>query len=360
MVNRFILLCWFIIFSSCIDKFDFERPDSIRGAVSIQAKLAKGNPSTIEVVIKDVFDFFNSPRFLTAGKVLLIDEAGNELTLATKRQGFFNLEIPEDHPFFKVDYGLKYKIRIENLKGDDYESDFDELFPAPIPDNLHVEETTIEFLDREGNERTFDQLNFYIDTPLKAPQQTQNSRILWELVGIAKVTDTPNAGACTIRRDPAPKSCYAEYPPVKNYLTFDGINSSQDRIDNLLLNESNYTNLFAEGYYMVVYQQSVSEQAFTYWSRVGLIVDRTGDVFQEPVGKINTNVRNLDNPDQDVFGFFYATEQHPIRVYISPEFGRNPTNQCPLIGVGGEQADFCCNCLSLENSTDVKPDWWVE
>ncbi len=231
---------------------------------------------------------------------------------------------------------------------------------GPIPDNFYVVETTIAFLDEFGGQRTFDQLNFYISTPLKGKAAEQNSRLVWELNGVAKVTDTPSLGRCLVRKDPEPKACYVGYPPVKNYLTFDGTTASTNRIDDFLVNESNYTNLFAEGYYMVVNQQAVSEAAYTYWSRVGAAVNRTGDVFQEPTGLVPTNIHNLKDADDSVFGFFYVTEEHPIRVYVSPELGRNQKPQCPEVDMNGNLAAYCCNCLNLENSSTAQPDWWVE
>jgi len=361
MNNKYFLFFLLtLLFPCCLDEFNFERPDSIKGAVSIQGKLTKGNPSHVKVILREVFDFFNTPRFLSASKVYLIDESGNELLLTTRRQGFFNLDIPIDHPFFKVDYGNKYKIRVEGLKGTDYESEYDELFPAPIPDDFYVQETTIEFLDQFGKETSFDQLNFYLSTPLKAENANTNSRLVWEINGVSKVTDTPN-DRCRVRNDPFPKACYASYPPVKNHLTFDGMKASKNRVDDVLINESNYTNLFAEGYYMIVYQQSVSETAFNYWEQVGTVVNRTGTVFQEPAGELSTNLRNLNDPDDSsVYGLFYATEEHAIRLYVSPELGRNQVPQCPLISRDGTLAEFCCNCLNLSDSTAEKPEWWEE
>lgn len=361
MKYKYLIIFMLIsLLPSCLEKITFERPDSIKGAVSIQGKLIKDNPSQVQVIIKDVFDFFNSPRFLSASQVYVVDEVGNELRLTTKRQGFYTLDIPTDHSFFKVEYGKKYKIRVENLKGTDFESDFDELFPTPVPDDFYVQETTINFLDQLGYTKTFDQLNFYISTPLGVQNSTGNSRLVWEIEGVSKVSDTPIAGGCRIEIDPEPKSCYVSYPPVKNYLTFDGVNSTASRIDDILVNESNYSNLFAEGYYMIIYQQAVSQAAFEYWNQVSTVVNRTGDVFQEPTGVVPTNWTNLNDPKDNIYGFFYAAEQKIVRQYISPEFGRGQPPQCPIRGLGGELAEFCCDCLVLENSTVEQPDWWIE
>lgn len=203
-----------LFFTNCISEFDFVRPDSIKGAISIQGKLVKGAPSTVSVTLRDVFDFFNSADFLTAGKVLIIDEAGNELQLKTRQQGLFTLEIPEDHPFFKVDYGKQYKIRVENLKSQVFESDFDELLPVPVPDALIAKPVTVEYVNEFGSISAVDQLNFYISTPLKAENQRANSRILWELNGVSKVTDTPKANGCLTALGRQPKSCYLSLSPI--------------------------------------------------------------------------------------------------------------------------------------------------
>jgi len=356
----FLLLLTLLCLTNCLEKFDFERPDSIKGAVAIQAKMVKGNPSTVQVILREVFDFFNSPKFITASRVYVLDELGNRLELRTRKQGFYNIEIPVDHPFFKVEFGSKYKIQIENLKGDDYESDFDELFPAPVPDNFVVKETQKEILDEFGKISLFDQLSFFVSTPLKPANSTKNSQLVWEVIGTARVTDTPSAGRCRVPKDLEPKSCYAQYTPVNNYLVFDGTSASGERIDNFLINESNYTNLFAEGYYMTVFQQAVSEGAFDYWSRVGTAVNRVGDFFQEPAGIILSNIKNITNPEKRVYGYFYTTEEHLLRVYISPELGRNQPMQCPIVGSSGDLAEFCCSCLLLEESTTEKPEWWVD
>lgn len=343
-----------LLFASCLDKFDFERPDSIKDAIAIQGRIAKGNPSTVRVVLKEVFDFANFPRFLSASEVLIIDEAGNQLELETRKQGFYNLTIPDDHPFFKVAVGQKYKIRVSGLKNQVYESAWEELLPVPIPENLTKDTIRIEVVDRFGIVKVFNELGYSINTPLKAPNATQNSRLLWELAGLYKLTDTPSAGRCFDGNTPEPKACYVVDSPVKNYVTFDGSKSSAERLDNFLVASVNFTDNLGEGYYMTILQQSLTEAAYDYWSQVATAVNRTGDLFQQPTGLVPNNLQNIVDDNESVFGYFYATEERPIRVYLEPT-GRAI---CPIIFDNGIVAEFCCDCKRI--GTPIKPDWWVE
>lgn len=347
--------------TNCLEKIEFEQPDSIKNGMAIQGKLVKGDTSIVTVILRKVFDFTTSPRFLSALEVLVIDETGQELKLTTKKIGRYSVEIPKSHPFFKVEYGGKYKIRVKTSDNRTYESDFDSPYPVPKPEKLVKELTTVEILNLVGDIEIDTQLTFFLDTPLKVAGSSENSRILWELEGVVKLTDTPNdPGRCSIKKDKEAKSCYVVTSPTKNYLTFNGTTSSTDFISRVVMNETFFTNFFAEGYYFVVYQQSVSKATYEYWSQVGKVVNRTGDIFQDPVGRVNTNIRNIEDPNDEIFGYFYATEEEKIRVYVSPALAKFPTKQCPFITRNGDMAPYCCNCLDLEKSTTIKPDWWVE
>lgn len=343
-----------LLFSSCLEKFDFERPDSIKDAIAIQGSITKSNPSYVNVTLKEVFDFANFPKFLSASEVLIIDEAGNQLELETRRQGFYYLTILDDHPFFKVETGKKYKIRVSGLRNKIFESNWEKLLPVPIPEKLRTDNVSTEVTDRFGIVRVFNELGYFIDTPLKAPNATQNSRLLWELEGLFKLTDTPSVGKCFDGEAPAPKACYIRDSPIQNYVTFDGTKSSADRLDNYLVEAINFTGNLAEGYYITILQQSLTESAYDYWSQVATAVNRTGDLFQQPTGLVSNNLQNIEDPSESVFGYFYATEERPIRLYIEPQGQAT----CPIVSQNGVVAEFCCDCRRI--GSPVKPDWWVE
>ena len=137
------LFCLFTLSISlwtCIDAIDFAQPATIQNAISIQGKLTKGNPSRVEVQISEVFNFSGVPRLIDALSVALIDDSGNEVALASKIQGVYNLDLAANLPV-KVAYGTGYQIRVVLNNGEIYESVFDTLYPVTTPTELSVLKT---------------------------------------------------------------------------------------------------------------------------------------------------------------------------------------------------------------------------
>ena len=358
-----LLAIGLIAVSGCLDEIDFAQADTIDGALAIQGRIVKGSPSFVMVTVRGVFNFQDVPRLLDAREVTVEDENGNTIELNTNQDGVFFVEIPDDHPTFSVDFGSSYKINVSTFDNRNYTSGFDELFPSPIIDDIAVNRNQIETVDVNGNARLFDQLTYSIGTPLKAPGRAENSRLLWELISTFQFTDSPeaySARACfPTRRDPESKTCYIQTSPVNNYITLDGTELSVDRIDNFEVLSTGLNSTYAEGFFLTVIQQSLSPAAHAYWQQVGEVVSRTGDLFQPPAGKVITNISNVDDPREDVFGYFYATEESINRIFVSPEQADNPPLPCPAPpNEAGQAPNDCCNCLTAGDASTERPDWW--
>ena len=353
------------VWNGCLDEIDFARADAIDEAIAIQGKIVKGSPSFVRVTIRGVFNFTDVPRLLDARDVTVEDENGNKLELTTRQDGVFFLEIPDDHPTFKVEYGMSYRINVSTFDNREFQSEFEELFPGPQPESLVAERTELEVQDNNGNSRIFDQLTYSINTPLAPPTFSENARLLWELETTFQFTDTPESygrRACfPTRIEEESKTCYIFGSPITNYIALDGTELSVDRLDEFNLISTGLNSQYAEGFYLTVLQQSLSPTAFAYWSQVGDVVNRTGDIFQAPAGKVITNISNVNDPKEDVFGFFYATEEFTERVFVSPEMAGNPPLPCPAPPTeGGQAPNDCCNCSSVLRSTTQRPEWWTE
>ncbi len=326
------LLLLLIVFLGCLDTIDFKRPDTIENGIAIQGKLTKGNPSTIRVTIRELFNFKERDGFLNAKSVVLQDERGNETTISSSREGVHEQELTD----FPIDYGVGYKVIVTTFDNRTFESSFESILSVPTPEKLEPKFVERERITRKGRKELIEVLSFNISTPLASQQDEPNSRILWELVSTYKLTDDDL------------KICYVDLPPFKNYIPFDGTTSSSSKVEDMLLFETLPLSIFSEGYYFSVLQQSLSETAFAYWSQVNIINNRTGTFFEPPIGNITSNFFNVDNREAATFGFFYATEEKIIRTYIPPELVGNPTKSCP------------CDCFFTEGARFDKPSWWVE
>ncbi len=362
----FVLVTTLFLINSCIDEVDFERPDAIENGIAIQGKLVKGDPSFIQVSVRRVFDFSNEPRLLNARRVVLLNEKGDELELSSTEIGIFSAETPSGAPNFQVDYGDRFRIKVDLFDGRRYESDFDELYPVSPSRSLRA--TAFKQLrvnDITGAIDSFDAVGFYLNTSLRTPEQAK-PRLLFEMEATYRLTDSPEAysnRSCFPLRisDNEPKACYISISPNVNHLVLDANDIAQEELSDFELFTTPVFNIFAEGYYLSLFQQSLSPTAYEYWSQVNEVVNQEGGLFEAPSGKVITNMRRIDEEVDDVFGYFYVTEENIQRVYVSPEQAGNPDTRCPApLTEGGIAPTDCCDCSKVENSATARPEWWVE
>lgn len=356
-----LLLISISIFT-CIDEIEFEEPEALKNAISIQGKLTKGDPSVLRVQINNTFDFENVQKFIDAKYVEVIDQEGHTLELKSSIQGIYELEIPANHPTFKVDYGNAFKIKLQLNNEAIYESTFDTLYAVPEPAELKVQKIQRESFNADGSIETTDLLNFNISTPLAVNNNSEKSYFLWELESVYKQSDVPATGGCVfpscVNTGSEPKTCFLAINPVRNYRVLNGVDLSGDFVEHITLLEEIASNaIFSEGYYLTVFQQSLSKLAYEYWLTANLVVNRTGSQLEGPAGKIQTNISNITNSDDEVYGYFFVTESKTKRVYVSPDFAGNPRTICPP-PLGGNAV--CCNCLCQVDSSLEQPEWWVE
>ncbi|MFK7983528.1 MAG: DUF4249 family protein [Saprospiraceae bacterium] len=367
-IERFTLLIIFSIglfgLSSCLDEIDFASAGTIDEAIAIQGKVVKANPSYISVTIRGVFNFTDVPRLLDARLVTVEDESGTTVELPTGADGIFYLEVPDNDPNFKIDYGKSYKINVSTFDNRNYSSSLEELLPAPVIEDLSATKTQIESVDINGNTKLSNQLTYGVSTPLKPENSSENARLLWEFTTTYQFTDSPEAygaRACRPTRiESESKTCYISSSPLSNYVSINGPELSVDRIDNFEALNTGISSIYSQGLYLTVSQQSLTQTAYDYWTQVGNVVARTGNLFQAPAGKVITNIANIDDPKDDVFGYFYATEESIRRVYVSPDLADNPPLPCPAPpSESGLAPNDCCNCSSVSNSSTVRPVWWI-
>jgi hypothetical protein len=363
-VSSLVIAVGLIGLAGCLDEIEFDSSSSIDDGIAIQGKLVLGSPSFVSITIRKVFNFKDTPRLISARSVVLEDEDGNEVEIDSKADGVYYREL-DNLPNFKVEYGRSYKLKVSTFDNRNFESTLDEIYPVSTPESLEVKRTQVETQDVNGNNKLFDQLTYTVSTPLKPEGATQNARILWEMVSTYKFSDTPTSygqRSCRpVQIDEENKTCYLTSSPVKNYVVINGPTLSSDRVDNFEILNTPLSSLYSEGFYLTVLQQSLSPESLDYWSQVNQVVDRTGGIFQAPAGKVRGNFTNVDDPKDEVFGFFYATEERVQRVFVSPEMADNPPLPCPSATDDfGRAANDCCNCTTITGSTTVKPSWWLQ
>jgi hypothetical protein len=73
-------------------------------------------------------------------------------------------------------------------------------------------------------------------------------------------------------------------------------------------------------YSLLVRQQSLSNQAYTYWSNLELQANESGGLYSTQPHSAIGNIYNTQSPDAKVLGCFYATQQQEKRLTVLNQF----------------------------------------
>lgn len=357
LINTTLVL-GLLTFSTCLDPIDLDIPEGFDNTLVVQGVLTKGNPSTFELTISRLFDFTpESVERVNVREVIITDESGNSLEVDRIGTGFYRRDFPVNNPDMDIDIGKSYKINFSTFDGRSYESKFEPLVDVPKVDSISFAPVPKEFVFTDGVTTVQDSVvRFSVNTPLMPAGSEAKVSLLWNIRETFRVTDQGNFGS------PA-KTCYVtENLEVTKVKVFDGINNTANRIDEFTLHDHAFNARLAEGAYIEVVQSGLSLGAFQYWDQVSQVLDRDGNMFETPAGRIITNFFNTEDSSEQVFGYFYATNTDTARVFVSPQVANNPRALCPPLGMSDNPCPepLCCDCLDSEISTLTRPSYWTE
>ena len=357
-----LLIIAVLLLPSCLDQIDLGVKKGFDETIVIDGKLTIGAPSKVIVVVSRLFDFLPSSRTnIRVSEIFIRDEDGNELPLQLTSFETYGLDIPADHPFFKVEYDHSYQIDVTTVTGKRYVSDFETVLPVPKMELVRPVESTVLVEDPEFGYRERDFIEFYLNTPLINARDATKTSLRWEFECTYAVTDNvlPGQPPCT---PPIYKQCYiTEITGLGDQQLWDANISILERLDDFLVYDEAIGHRYAEGYVLHIYQESLTLSALEYWNQVKSISFRTGDMFEAAPGKVKSNFKNVADPEDDrITGFFYATERDTLSHYISPASLGYPDTLCFPLPDSVIKPHICLDCLVEPGSTVDKPSYWPE
>ena len=363
-----IFLLTLLIFSvfSCIDKIDIELPDKEAGIIAIQGKLSIAETGFVEVYLSRSFSFSGAtagPRDVLGAQIYVIDNNGHNIHLeGGLLNGFYRASFNLDTTSLNTSIGAQYQLLVKTPDDKEYISTQEGLLELPKADHLSFVKKNKEITSLGGISNTIPVIELAISTPLNTIS-TSNQRLAWSVQSTYKITDTPIS--CNWPIDvgiPDEKTCYVNsFENISSNLFFDGTAVTIDRLDNFILYDQVITGKFSEGLYFNVVQQSLNKGAFDYLKNIQQLLERSGNMFDPLPGVIKSNISNKKDTKEPVYGYFYATLEDTIRIYVSPEAAGNPEHYCPppvSEGTSTLENDPCCNCLITPGSTVQKPAYW--
>ena len=353
--------CLAFIVYGCLDVIDIEVSGEAREKLVIQGHLIVGDPSLVQVKVSKLFDFTaTSKRPTTARQVSLIDENGRSIVLKSLGQGDYAISIPRDYPDFSVELGRFYRLRLETFDGRIFESDPEKGLAVPRMDDLSFQLVQGQWPDATGGFRPQELIRYTIDTPLRTSEQDDDLHLRWQTEWTFKVQDSP------YQHWIEQKTCYVtQQLDVTALDIFAPRAYETDYLFDHVVYENAITRNYGEGLVFTVIQQSMDENAYNYFDQVAQNTFREGSMFERPPGTLVSNIHNITDAEDAPFGYFFVTQQDTLHTYVRPEAVGSPPHYCPppggILTMSGYCADFiCCDCLSVDNSTVTKPDFWEE
>lgn len=342
--------------STCLDPIELDIPEGFDNTLVIQGVLVKGNPSTFRLTVSRLFDFTpESVERVNVREVILTDEANNSIEIDRTGTGFYSTTFGPDSGI-EIEVGKSYKINFSTFDGRSFESRFEPLVGVPEIDTITFEPISKELVFADGTTTEQDSaLRFYVNTPLAPANSEERVSLLWNLRETFIVSQP--------RSFTDAKVCYVtENLEVTRVKVFDGVNTTASRIDQLAIHDHDFNARLAEGNYFELIQYGLSPGAFEYWEQISQVLERDGNMFETPAGRISTNFFNTVDSTEQVFGYFYATSSDTARVFVAPAVAGNPRGLCPPLGMSDNPCPepLCCDCLNAPISTVVRPSFWRE
>lgn len=167
----------------------------------------------------------------------------------------------------------------------------------------------------------------------------------------------------------------------KNILLGSTIKQSHDAILSLPVNNVPIeTNKFLIKYSILVKQYGLTREAFEYWTTLAKTTQGTGTLFDPLPSLVTGNIRNRENKDDLVFGYFSAGVEKEMRIFINEGLGKYTRCVAPdtlsvgdetlvyagiLLNYIGERSDSvlvtspdCADCR-LQGGTIIRPSYWL-
>jgi Domain of unknown function (DUF4249) len=351
---------------SCIDPFDPQIKQG--GDKLIVDAFISSDPGPENRVILSWSEPFNEDTAALAhpssAKVYLTDQAGQRTDFAEKSFGRF---LPTLNSF-AAKIGSTYTLHVELADGKKYIST-----PEKILKPMPIDTAYLELKEKTNDlgvaiQRTFDVI---VETK-DDPQAANYYRWDWRHYNLIP--------SCFVRIICRPICVRLVFPCCPNVSCWDIYHPrGRDAIfvasDNLVngkkikrkIGEIGYTTI--EPFFIVLTQMSISEGAHRFWQSSAGQIRNTGGIFDATPSSIRSNLRNVNDPDEVVLGYFEAVGVTRRPFYLNRAFAFEKLNKIPMpqydpyptrMDEAPTESGPCYFCNESETRTNFQPIGWIQ
>lgn len=332
-----------ILLNSCIEQVDLdvEREEELLvvegGITTIRG------PHNIRLTRSARFgDVFQSQIIpVRDAQVSIRDQDGNVIFL-TEVDEFGNYQTSES---FQAINGNSYTLLIELVDGTRFQSLPECVIETPDIDSISFAYETIP---------TSDPLNpiegVRIFVSVQDPFEEENY-YRWSINGLHEVIANPELHLDTFG-EPAPLECcdlcYREEEPDNSISILDDSDVNGGLITRNIGFIEDDGIRFRGLYQLTVTQQSLNLESFRFLDLLNEQLSIDGDIFDPPPSTLRGNIINLNNPDELVIGYFFASDVIQDSVFIAPA-DLNGNAQTTVIPN---------DCRVVQGATVERPPFW--
>lgn len=302
----FLFLLISLLIAGCIEEFDTGVAKQ-GGTLVITGRITNSQgPHYVLINRTTVEDKISNPE--GGAQVTIFDEFDNEFPLFEELPGNYILPIGSLNPF----PGRAYRVEIELSNGSRYASTLDRMPTNTVQDSVYYRFVTIEETSSEGIPVGKNYFETYIDSEI--PETSEPVFIRWEVRETYQFypVDLPDPF------DQQPLPCYfTGYPDAQRINLFNNRDFAAGTFNNRLLAQKEVDEAFQALYFTNVHQYSLSFPAYTYWNSISSNLNLVGGIFDVPPALVRSNIRNVDNPDEPVYGYFEAALEKVSRISVT-------------------------------------------
>jgi hypothetical protein len=295
------LLIYSLLLTGCREAYQPPVISAQSNLLVVDAFLDGSNGSCTVVLSRsqDVSDSNGPPKEKKAN-VQLEDTEGNVYVLQEASDGNYMVSN------ISINTQIKYRLSIKTETGKSYQSDYVEIKKSPPRDTLTWKAT-----DRG--------LQFYISThddEKKSIYYQYRFVETWAYLAAFPSNYEIKNGVAVVRTDDI-YHCWATSPSTEISIAT-SVKLSEDIISDFpfhLIPKPSEKYLIR--YSILVKQSTLTSEAYNYWQQLEKNTEKIGTLFDPQPSQIQSNIQNVNNPDEPVLGYFNAGFTTEKRIFVS-------------------------------------------
>lgn len=334
-----VVILTMAICNSCVEEYWPELDDNNDNLLVIEGKITnEAGPYTIQLSNpSSIHDPILQP--LSNASVLIIENEGIVELLTEVSPGVY---MSSENGIQGL-VGREYKLRVET-NGKVYESEFEELLPSIGIESITYQED-IDYAQDDETDGEDDKKGFqyYVSTEI-APSST--NYYYWEIDETYEYhspykIESSYSGQAIVKKQNKFEFYYCwTTKPINNVYTQSTINLSEAKINNLPLHFVSFDDEKLKiRYSILVKQYSISKNAQIFYSGLEEQNSDQGSLYSKQPYQIRGNMRNLDDPDEIVLGYFLTGGVATKRIFTPAVYQMSSKEwsmkNCNILSDGG-------------------------